>query len=161
MCFRSHTIPSISLKACAVLLCALEINPFVQWLHIYINPATQCYIHLAAHSVIRLSRYHIHIALVTVYCYNCSILLFIVSLLGACQVAAVISDSVTLWTIASQAPLSMGFSRHEYWSGLPCPPVGDLPGPGIGPACLTSPALAARFSTTDASWEALLISYWA
>ena len=34
----------------------------------------------------------------------------------------------TLWTIACQAPLSMGFSRHEYWSGLPCPPPGDLPG---------------------------------
>ena len=81
MCFRSHTIPSISLKACAVLLCALEINPFVQWLHIYINPATQCYIHLAAHSVIRLSRYHIHIALVTVYCYNCSILLIVFNVL--------------------------------------------------------------------------------
>ena len=36
---------------------------------------------------------------------------------------------VTLWTIACQAPLSMGFSRREYWSGLPCPPSGDLPGP--------------------------------
>ena len=37
---------------------------------------------------------------------------------------------VTLWTIACQAPLSMEFSRQEYWSGLPCPPPGDLPGPG-------------------------------
>ena len=43
----------------------------------------------------------------------------------------------TLWTIASQAPLSMGFSRQEYWSGLPCPLPGDLPHPGIKP---TSPA---------------------
>ena len=37
------------------------------------------------------------------------------------------------WTIACQAPLSMEFSRHEYWSGLPCPPPGDLPNPGIKP----------------------------
>ena len=42
------------------------------------------------------------------------------------------------WTVAHQAPLSMGFSRQEYWSGLPCPPPGDLPDPGIEPR---SPAL--------------------
>ena len=46
----------------------------------------------------------------------------------------------TPWTIAHQAPLSMGFSRQEYWSGLPCPPPGDLPNPGIKPR---SPALQA------------------
>ena len=40
---------------------------------------------------------------------------------------------VTLWTIARQTSLSMGFSRQEYWSGLPCPPPGDLPNPGIEP----------------------------
>ena len=40
------------------------------------------------------------------------------------------SDSVTLRTVAHQAPLSMGFSRQEYWSGLPCPSPGDLPDPG-------------------------------
>ena len=39
----------------------------------------------------------------------------------------------TRWTVAHQAPLSMGFSRQEYWSGLPCPPSGDLPNPGIEP----------------------------
>ena len=44
------------------------------------------------------------------------------------------SDSfATLWTVAGQAPLSMGFSRQEYWSGLPCPPPGDLPSPGTEP----------------------------
>ena len=49
-------------------------------------------------------------------------------------VASVMSDSfVTLWTVALQAPPSMGFSRQEYWSGLPCPPAGDLPNPGIKP----------------------------
>ena len=45
---------------------------------------------------------------------------------------------VTLWTVAYQAPLSMGFSRKEYWSGLPCPPPGDLSNPGIEPASPTS-----------------------
>ena len=47
---------------------------------------------------------------------------------------------VTLWTIAHQVPLSMGFSRQEYWSGLPCPPPGDLPQPGIESASLTASA---------------------
>ena len=46
------------------------------------------------------------------------------------------------WTIAHQAPLSMGFSRQEYWSGLPRPPPGDLPNPDIEPESLTCPALA-------------------
>ena len=45
---------------------------------------------------------------------------------------------VTLWTIACQAPLSMGFSRQGYWSGLPCHPPGDLPNPGIKHASLMS-----------------------
>ena len=49
---------------------------------------------------------------------------------------------VTPWTVAHQAPLSIGFSRQEYWSGLTCPPSGDLPNPGIEPASLMSPALA-------------------
>ena len=54
---------------------------------------------------------------------------------------SVMSNSfVTLWTVAHQAPLSTGFSRHEYWSGLPCPPPGDHPDSGIKPA---SPALQA------------------
>ena len=61
---------------------------------------------------------------------------------------------VTLWSIDSQAPLSMGFSRHEYWSGLSCPPPGDLPIPGIEPASLISPALAGGFFTTSATREA-------
>ena len=60
----------------------------------------------------------------------------------------------TLWTVACQAPLSMEFSRQEYWSGLPCPPPGDLPKPGIEPASLTSPSLAGGFFTTSDMWEA-------
>ena len=52
---------------------------------------------------------------------------------------------MTIWTIALQAALSMGFSRQEYWSRLPCPPPGDLPNPGIKPASFKSPALAGEF----------------
>ena len=61
-----------------------------------------------------------------------------------------------LWTIASQAPLSMGFSRQEYWSGLPFPTPRDLPNPGIEPASLMSSALAGGFFTTSATWETLI-----
>ena len=57
---------------------------------------------------------------------------------------------VTLWTVTHQASLSTGFFRQEYWSGLPCPPPGDLPDPGIKPASLLSPVLAGRFFTTRA-----------
>ena len=55
----------------------------------------------------------------------------------------------TVWTVAHQAPLSMGFSRQEYWSGLPFPPPGDLPDPEIQPASFMSPALAGGFFTTS------------
>ena len=55
---------------------------------------------------------------------------------------------VTPWTVARQAPLSMGFSRQEYWTGLPFPPPGNLPNPGIEPVSLASPALASGFFTT-------------
>ena len=61
---------------------------------------------------------------------------------------------VTLETVAHQAPLSVGFSRQEYWSGLVFPPLGDLPHLGIEPESLRSPALAGRFFTTRATWEA-------
>ena len=58
----------------------------------------------------------------------------------------VMCDSATLWTIALQAPLSMGFSRQESCSGFPFPPPEDLPDPGIEPR---SPALAGGFFTTE------------
>ena len=57
-----------------------------------------------------------------------------------------ILSSATLWTVAGQAPLSMGFPRQEYWRGLPFPSPGDLPNPGIKP---TSPASAGGFFTTE------------
>ena len=61
-----------------------------------------------------------------------------------------------LWTVACQAPLSMGFPRQEYWSGLPFPSPGDLPDPGFDPVCLRSPALAGGYFTTGATREAPL-----
>ena len=68
---------------------------------------------------------------------------------------------VALWTIVHQAPLSMVFSKQEYWSGLLFTPPGDLPNTEIEPACPMSPALAGVFFTISATWEAplLLVSY--
>ena len=60
----------------------------------------------------------------------------------SCQLCAI------PWTVAHQAPLTMGFPRQEYWSGLPCPSPGDLPDPGMESGSLTSPALAGRFFTS-------------
>ena len=56
---------------------------------------------------------------------------------------------VTSWTVAHQAPMSMEFSRQEYWSGLPFSFPGDLPDPGIKPTSLASPGLVGRFFTTE------------
>ena len=55
---------------------------------------------------------------------------------------------VTLWTVVRQGPLSMGFSRQEYWRGLPYPSLGDFPDPRFKPVSLESPALAVGFFTT-------------
>ena len=61
---------------------------------------------------------------------------------------------VTPWTIACWAPLSMGLLRQEYWNGLSCPPLGDLPNPGTELTSLMSPALAGGLFTTSTTWEA-------
>ena len=76
--------------------------------------------------------------------------------LCAFQVASVVSYFLTLRTVALQALLSMGIFRQEHWSGLPCSSPGDLPDPGIKPKSLMSPALAGKFFTTSATWEAQL-----
>ena len=60
----------------------------------------------------------------------------------------------TLWTLVCQAPLSVGFSRQEYWSGSPCPPPGDLPDLGVKPTSLISPALAGEYFATSTTREA-------
>ena len=59
----------------------------------------------------------------------------------------------TLWTVACQAPLSMGFSRQEYWSELPFPPPGGCPHPGVESTSPVFPALAGRFFTTVPPWK--------
>ena len=72
-----------------------------------------------------------------------------------------LQSCLTLWDpmdhIAHQAPLSKGCSRQEYWSGLPCPPPGDVSNPGFEPASLMSLTLAGGPFTTSATWEALLL----
>ena len=73
---------------------------------------------------------------------------------------SVISDSATSWTVAHQAPLSTGFPRQEYWSGLPCPPPGDLLDPldpGIAPVSLASPALTGEFFITELPAKLLFV----
>ena len=69
------------------------------------------------------------------------------------------SDSATPWTAAHQAPLSMGFSRQEHWSGLPFPPPGDLPDPGIELTSFMSTALAGEFFTTEPLAKPQLLDY--
>ena len=73
----------------------------------------------------------------------------------ACVLSCVSHDqlSATPWTVARQAPLSMGFSRQEYWSALLFPPPGNVPHPGMEPVSL---ALAGGFFITSATWEAHL-----
>ena len=63
-------------------------------------------------------------------------------------------SSILAWEIPSGLQ-SMGLSRQEYWSGLPCPPPRDLPNTGIEPASLKSPALAGRLFTTSTTWKSL------
>ena len=75
------------------------------------------------------------------------IYMYICIWLVACSVAQSCPTPVIAWT--RQAPLSMGFPKQEYWSGLPFPPPGDLPDPGIELTSLVSPALVGRFFTTE------------
>ena len=66
-----------------------------------------------------------------------------------CSVLSQVRLFAILWTVACQAPLSMEFSRQEYWSGLPFPTPGNLPNLGIKPTSPASPALAGEFFTTE------------
>ena len=72
---------------------------------------------------------------------------------SSCMRAKSLQLFVTPWTVAYQAPLSMGFSRQEHWSGLPCPPQGNLSNPGTKLMSLSF-AMAGRFFTTSATREA-------
>ena len=72
------------------------------------------------------------------------------------QLLSCIQLSVATWTVTHYAPLSVEFSRQEYWTRLPFPTLGDLPDLGIKPMFLGSPELSDRFFTTTATWEAFL-----
>ena len=77
-----------------------------------------------------------------------------------CESAQLLSQVqlfATPWTTDHQAPLSMGFSKQEYWSELPFFPLGDLPVPGIEPTCPESPALAGGFFTTEPAGRPIVI----
>ena len=84
---------------------------------------------------------------------NQSIIVY-VPLMHACCHFSCVWLFATLCTVARQAPLSIRFSRQEYWSGLPCLPSGDLPNPRIKPMSFTFPILAGGFFTTSETWEA-------
>ena len=84
-------------------------------------------------------------------CLNITLLDSLASYVCVCVCAcmlshSVVSDSLISWTVACQVPLSMGFSRQEYWSGLPFPTLGDFPHPGMEPG---SPALQADSSPSE------------
>ena len=76
-----------------------------------------------------------------------------------CQSLSRVRLFATPWGAAHQGPLSMGFSRQEYWSGLPFPSPGYLPNPGIKPTSLVSPSLTGGFFTTRVTWEAQSVSH--
>ena len=81
--------------------------------------------------------------------------------MSACVLAKSLQSCLTFvtpWTVIHQAPLSVGFSRQEHWSGLPCPPPQGLPHPGTEPTSLMSLALAGGFFTSSATWEALYMN---
>ena len=99
---------------------------------------------------------------VSVVCYVCSVacvraqlcvcvrcVLCVLNCMRVCSVVCVLRLCAAPWTVACQAPLSMGCSRQKYWSWLPFPPPEDLPDPGIKPVSLASPALAGKFFTTE------------
>ena len=67
------------------------------------------------------------------------------------------SDSVNLWSVARQAPLSMGLSGQEHWSRLPFPTPGDLPDPDIESTSLVSPALIGRLFTTETPGKSIIM----
>ena len=77
-----------------------------------------------------------------------------------CMCAKSLQSCLTLYNPMDCSLLSMGFSWQEYWSGLPCSSLGDVPDPGIKPVSLMSPALAGRFFTTSTSWEALCLQFY-
>ena len=77
---------------------------------------------------------------------------------STCSVTSVMSNPAISWTVTLQAPLSMGFSRQEHWSGLPCPPPGNLRDSGIEPVSPAFPALQVVFLPTKPPGESQNLS---
>ena len=107
------------------------------------------FLQASGHNILSLNQYIILFYVCMCYCLKTS------CIVSACMLSrfSCVWLLATLWTIAHQVPLSVGFSGQEYWSGLPWPPPGDLPNPGIEPGSVASPTLAGRFFTTSGTWE--------
>ena len=127
--------------------------PWQGLIHRFILSMDQCLTH-AGHSRLGKSIFFRH-AKIDFYFEICKLLFFIpfdvgeqLRALEPGRRACVCCISLTLWTVAHKALLSRGFSREEYWSGLPFPPPGDLPDPGVKPTSFASPALTDRFFAT-------------
>ena len=91
-------------------------------------------------------------------CMYVHICMYLHTCMYPCMHSKSLQSRPTFWdprTVAHQVPRSMGFSRQEYWNGLPCPLPGGPPDPGNGSASLVSPALAGGFFTTSTTWEML------
>ena len=123
-----------------------------------ISPRGVCNCIFDTWSVI-MSKIYLILNLFTKLCCASDWQVFAECLLRVCCHFSHVRLFATLRTIASQDLLPMGFSRQEHWSGLPFPPPGDLPKPEIKAMSLVSPALAAGFFTTSATWEALRVSH--
>ena len=97
-----------------------------------------------------------HILVISSKHVNQAIIFYALNLYSACMLSR-LSCVQLLVTRVHQAPLSVGFSRQEHWSGLPSPPSGDLPNPGTEPQSLMSIAVAGEFFTTSARGKHRLI----
>ena len=143
----------------------------LKWLsvhvHIYTHTHTHTHTHIYTPSFSVSFQFHTDKAMACKLSQNCEQSSF--TMLYSRLLYCVLSHFTCVWlfatlcTVAHQAPLSMGLSREEHWSGLPCPPPGDLPDPGIEPVSLAFPALESRFFHTNTSREAhsksLLVIY--
>ena len=120
------------------------------YIHTHIYVYTYIYTHIYVYTYIYT---HIYVyTYVYIHTYVCIYVLFQIllpyKLLCCLCVISCVQLFATPWTVAHQAPLSMGFSRQEYWSGLPFPAPGDLSDSGIKPGSPASPSLAGGFFTT-------------
>ena len=120
----------------------------------YISIYAPCFVHrkicckCEGHSIPACFGYNSYGSIYVWYITNKSTVLYMMYVCACVYVLSHVLLFETAWTVACEASLSMGFSRQEYWSGLPFPPPGDLSDPGTEPASLASPALAGIFFTT-------------